>query len=302
MAARAGAVIADPEFVQFHPTAIDIGRDPAPLATEALRGEGAILINDQGERFMPALHADAELAPRDVVARGIHRQIANGHRVFLDCREAIGASFGAHFPTVYAACRSAGIDPAHQPIPVAPAAHYHMGGIASDALGRTTLPGLWVAGECAATGLHGANRLASNSLLEGLVFGARVAEDVKGAIATGVAQGEPPAPRAFALPAPPHVLRAAMNRNVGLERSGEGMGEALAVITRLEQASGGEPALLNMLAAARLVTVAALQREESRGGHWRSDFPLTQKNGTRTFMTLAEATRDEGVAQRHAKP
>jgi L-aspartate oxidase len=177
-----------------------------------------------------------------------------------------------------------------------------MGGIASDALGRTTLPGLWVAGECAATGLHGANRLASNSLLEGLVFGARVAEDVKGTIAAGTAQGEPPAPRAFALPAPPHVLRAAMNRHVGLERSAEGMGEALTVITRLEQASGGEPALLNMLAAARLVTVAGLRREESRGGHWRSDFPLTQKNGARTFMTLTDATGAEGIAQRHAKP
>src|SRR6185437_15186791 len=146
MAARAGAMIADPEFVQFHPTAIDIGRDPAPLATEALRGEGAILTNDHGERFMPALHADAELAPRDVVARGIHRQIANGHRVFLDCRDAIGAGFGTHFPTVYAACRSAGIDPALQPIPVAPAAHYHMGGIATDARARSTIDGLWAVG------------------------------------------------------------------------------------------------------------------------------------------------------------
>ena len=142
MAARAGALIADPEFVQFHPTAIAVGRDPAPLATEALRGEGAVLIDDQGERFMTAVHPDAELAPRDVVARAIHRQIAAGHNVFLDCREAIGAEFAAHFPTVYAACMAAGIDPVAQPIPVAPAAHYHMGGIASDARGRSSLPGL----------------------------------------------------------------------------------------------------------------------------------------------------------------
>src|SRR6185312_13156469 len=230
MAARAGAVISDAEFVQFHPTAIAVGRDPAPLATEALRGEGAVLINDAGERFMLAAHADAELAPRDVVARAIHRQIVAGHKVFLACRTAIGEKFAAHFPTVYAACLSAGIDPARQPIPVAPAAHYHMGGIASDARGRSSLAGLWVAGECAATGLHGANRLASNSLLEGLVFGARVAEDIKGALTTGTVKGQPPAPKGFALPPPPHVLRAAMSRDVGLERNAEGLAEALAVI------------------------------------------------------------------------
>jgi L-aspartate oxidase len=301
MAARAGALIADPEFVQFHPTAIAMGRDPAPLATEALRGEGAVLINDKAERFMPSVHADAELAPRDVVARAIHRQIASGHRVFLDCRDAIGEQFAAHFPTVYAACMSGGIDPMRQPIPVAPAAHYHMGGIASDALGRSSLPGLWVAGECAATGLHGANRLASNSLLEGLVFGARVARDIKGMLLAATAHGLPPAPTAFALPAPPHVLRAAMNRHVGLERNAEGLNEALAVIARLEQSSGGEPALLNMLAAARLVTAAALARKESRGGHWRSDFPLTQNAGARTFMTLPDAVGGEDLQQRVVK-
>ena len=302
MAARAGAMIADAEFVQFHPTAIAIGRDPAPLATEALRGEGAVLVNDHGERFMPSAHADAELAPRDVVARAIHRQITSGRRVFLDCRDAIGARFADHFPTVHAACMSAGIDPARMPIPVAPAAHYHMGGIASDASGRTSLPGLWVAGECAATGLHGANRLASNSLLEGLVFGARVAADVQGAISTGMAKGHPPAPKAFALPPPPHVLRAAMTRHVGLERDAEGLREALAVIARLEQTSGGEPALLNMLASARLVTAGALKREESRGGHWRGDFPLPRKDSARSFLTLDDAEHVEGEVRRRAHP
>ncbi len=173
MAARAGAVIADPEFVQFHPTAIAVGRDPAPLATEALRGAGATLVNDRGERFMQAVHEMAELAPRDIVARGIHREIAKGRRVFLDCRKAIGGAFAAHFPTVYAAAMAAGIDPSRELLPVAPAAHYHMGGIATDANAKSSLAGLWAVGECASTGVHGANRLASNSLLETLVFGAR---------------------------------------------------------------------------------------------------------------------------------
>lgn len=291
MAARAGAIIADPEFVQFHPTAIAVGRDPAPLATEALRGEGSMLIDETGHRFMPAIHEDAELAPRDVVARALHRQIAAGHRTFLDCRAAIGANFADRFPTVYAACREAGIDPATQPIPVAPAAHYHMGGIASDARGRTSLEGLWVVGECASTGLHGANRLASNSLLEGLVFGARVAEDVKASVTPRKGSGTPPAPDRFAAPAPPQVLRDAMTKLVGLERNEAGMAEALETICAVERAGGGEPALLNMTAAAKLVTAAALVRRESRGGHFRTDYPQTNANGTRSFLTLADAEK-----------
>ncbi len=290
MAARAGALIADPEFVQFHPTAIAVGRDPAPLATEALRGEGAVLINARGERFMTAIHKDAELAPRDVVARAIHRQIVSGQTVFLDCRAAIGASFASRFPTVFAACQAAGIDPAVQPIPVAPAAHYHMGGIASDADGRSSLPGLWVVGECASTGLHGANRLASNSLLEGLVFGERVANDLRGRLMQGAPRGTPPAPPRFASPAPPHVLRSAMSRDVALERNEQGLCAALDVIARVENTSH-EPALLNMTAAAKLVAAAALARRESRGGHWRSDYPHAAKNSARTFMTLADADR-----------
>lgn len=299
MAARAGAVIADPEFVQFHPTAIAVGRDPAPLATEALRGEGAILVDDSGERFMRAVHADAELAPRDVVARALHRRIAQGARVFLDCRETIGAKFAARFPTVHAACLAAGINPEKQPIPMAPAAHYHMGGIASDAKGRSSLSGLWVAGECASTGLHGANRLASNSLLEALVFGAHVAEDIRSCMTPGAQRGEPPAPEAFGLPAPPHVLRAAMSRHAGLERDAAGLTQLLGVIERLEQTA--EPALLNMLAAARLVAAGALARRESRGGHWRMDFPVA-KNAARTFMTLADARSIEGAVLRRANP
>ncbi len=153
MAARAGAVIGDAEFVQFHPTAIAIGRDPAPLATEALRGEGATLIDETGRRVMAGVHDDGELAPRDIVARALHREIAQGHRVYLDCRAAIGATFEQRFPTVYAACREGGIDPVTMPIPVAPAAHYHMGGIATDARARASLAGLWAVGECTSTGL-----------------------------------------------------------------------------------------------------------------------------------------------------
>lgn len=295
MAARAGAVIADPEFVQFHPTAIAVGRDPAPLATEALRGEGAILVNARGERFMTAQHADAELAPRDIVARAIHRQIQAGQNVFLDCRQAIGAAFAHRFPTVHAACAAAGIDPATQLVPVAPAAHYHMGGIAVDVHGRTSLPGLWAVGECAATGLHGANRLASNSLLEGLVFGARVADDIRGGLMAGPVRGVLPALPRFASPAPPHVLRQAMSRLVALERDDAGLREGLAIITRLERAAT-EPALQNMLATAKLVTAAALARTESRGGHWRGDYPATDAKARRTFLTLADADRIAATA------
>ncbi|HEV2560650.1 MAG TPA: L-aspartate oxidase [Rhizomicrobium sp.] len=291
MAARAGAVIADAEFMQFHPTAIAIGRDPAPLATEALRGEGATLIDETGRRFMPAIHADAELAPRDVVARAIHREIAKGHRVFLDCRQALGEKFAARFPTVYAACKAAGVDPAVQPIPVAPAAHYHMGGIAADAHGRSSLEGLWATGECASTGLHGANRLASNSLLEALVFGARVAEDIAAHVTPAAGRGEPQVPERFASPMPPHALREAMSKYVGLERDADGLANALATIAAVERAGASEPALLNMTATARLIAAGALARHESRGAHFRTDFPQTDTNGKRSFLTLADAEK-----------
>lgn len=288
MAARAGAIIADAEFVQFHPTAIAIGRDPAPLATEALRGEGAILVDETGRRFMPAVHAAAELAPRDIVARAIHREMVAGHRVFLDCREAIGHDFESHFPTVYGACRQGGIDPARQPIPVAPAAHYYMGGIASDSYGRTSLEGLWAVGECASTGLHGANRLASNSLLEALVFGARAAEDIRNAVSAAVPRGRPPVPQRLTASPPPRVLREVLTRHLGLERDAAGIASALTVISAVERASGGEPALLNMTATAKLLAVSALARTESRGAHFRRDFP-SAADARRSFLTLEQA-------------
>ncbi|HEY4115970.1 MAG TPA: L-aspartate oxidase [Rhizomicrobium sp.] len=289
MAARAGAAIADPEFVQFHPTAIAVGRDPAPLATEALRGEGAILIDESGRRFMPAVHPDAELAPRDVVARAIHREIVRGHRVFLDCRDAISGRFAEHFPTVYAACKSAGINPTLDPIPVAPAAHYHMGGVATDHAARSSLSGLWAVGECASTGLHGANRLASNSLLEALVVGARAAEDIRGRVIIGTGHDLPPAPSAAREFAVPQVLRDAMSRYVGLERTEQGLRTAAEIVAGAERAANGESALLNMTATAKLVIAGALRRRESRGAHFRTDCPRAAAEATCTRMTAAEA-------------
>jgi L-aspartate oxidase len=302
MAARAGARIADPEFVQFHPTAIAVARDPAPLATEALRGEGATLVDEEGRRFMVGVHPAAELAPRDVVARAIHREIAQGHRVFLDCRSAVGERFASHFPTVDAVCRKAGIDAASQPIPVAPAAHYHMGGIASDHRGRSSLPGLWTVGECAGTGLHGANRLASNSLAEALVFGARAASDVRNSRMEGLAAA--PARRFApdeAIPANmPQTFRDAMSRAAGLERDGEGLSKLLGTIVRAE-ARARDPALLNALAAAELIVAGALVRRESVGAHWRHDHPGASGLPTRSFFTLADAdriARDSGAVVR----
>src|SRR5689334_21480456 len=269
IAARAGAVIADPEFVQFHPTAIMVGRDPAPLATEALRGEGATLINDAGERFMRSTHPLAELAPRDIVARGVFAKIAAGRGAFLDAREALGAHFAEKFPTVHASCLAAGLDPAKQPIPIAPAAHYHMGGIAVDARGRTSLRGLWAGGEVASTGAHGANRLASNSLLEAVVFAARIAEDIgRQEIATPARL--PPAlvvPRNCAMPALAEKnLRAMMSSHVGVIRDGERLAEAVRNFSELERETGNI-ALRNMATTALLVAASAWQRRESRGAH-----------------------------------
>ena len=303
MAARAGAMIADPEFVQFHPTAIAIGRDPAPLATEALRGEGAILVNDRGERFMAAAHKDAELAPRDVVARGIFREIRTGRRAFLDARQAVGKKFPEAFPTVFEYCQSAGIDPRTDLIPVAPAAHYHMGGIAVNDHARTSLPGLWAIGECASTGAHGANRLASNSLLEAIVFGARAAADV-----ADIAGSENPiamlaAPVVDAQPTALAVatLRKTMTMNVGLERNATDLTAAFATISQIEKANSGDADMRNMAATSLLITGAALARKESRGGHFRSDYQTTEQAfARRTFTTLAEVCAAAGDTPRAA--
>ena len=295
MAARAGAVIADPEFVQFHPTAFAFGRDPAPLATEALRGEGATLINRSGERFMLKAHPLAELAPRDIVARAVHAEIAAGRGAFLDCRTAIGERFAEEFPTVYGYCRAAEIDPALEPIPVAPAAHFHMGGVLADRHGRTSLDGLWACGECASTGAHGANRLASNSLLEAIVFGARVAADVgkrfPSAVVMAPVAADEVGSRAASEEEEVTLLRRTMSAEVGVIRERAGLVDALATIARLEKRARA-PRFRNMLATAKLVATAALARTESRGGHYRADFPDADPAWQhRTLMTLADAER-----------
>lgn len=295
IAARAGAVIADAEFVQFHPTAMNIGRDPAPLATEALRGEGALLINARGERFMRAVHDDAELGPRDVVARAVYREVMSGRGAFLDCRP-LGESLVEHFPTVVAAARAAGIDPSREPIPVAPAAHYHMGGILTDACGRSTVDGLWACGEVASTGAHGANRLASNSLLEAVVFGARVAKDVASCwdpTKIKAVRHEPSASfagKSGSSDSAERKLRLAMTEGAGVIREGAALQNALAVIAALERENEGDRRLANMLTTAKLIAAAAIQRKESRGAHFRSDHPLPDARlAKRSFLTLEKA-------------
>jgi L-aspartate oxidase len=277
MAARFGALIADPEFVQFHPTAIDIGRDPAPLATEALRGEGAHLINAKGESFV------SDLAARDVVARAIHIEREAGRGAFLDAREAVGAKFPDHFPTVFAACMTAGLDPRTTPIPVAPAAHYHMGGIATDIWGRTTLEGLSAVGECASTGAHGANRLASNSLLEAVVFANRIADRLRNDAKASPAPLEPVQTPPALPEAARNELRALMQTHAGVVRNAEGLSRALGRVDALCDAHGEAHAFI----AARFILHAALARKESRGGHYRSDFPDASAP-VRTFLIAAE--------------
>jgi len=298
IAARAGAVLADTEFVQFHPTAIAIGRDPAPLASEAIRGEGAVLVNGDGKSFMANIHPQGDLAPRDVVARAVFTEIVAGRGAFLDARAAIGKAFPERFPTAYASCMAADIDPTRALIPIAPAAHYHMGGVSTDRHGRTSLDGLWAVGEVASTGVHGANRLASNSLLEAVVFGARTAEDISGLAPRMAPPSKSPSPPTFHAAekpdvAPPHTdeLRAVMSRHVGVTRNDRGLATALATIARIER-EAPSPAPRNMATAALLIAAAALARRESRGSHSRADYPRTDTaQARRTFLTLADARR-----------
>jgi len=290
MAFEAGAEVADLEFVQFHPTVLDVPGRPRFLLSEALRGEGARLLNAAGEAFMPRYEEAAELAPRDRVARAIVRERQRtGAQVFLSMAHLTDLDVHARFPQISEACREAGFDLAREPIPVSPAVHYVMGGVVTDLDGRTSLPGLYAAGEVACTGVHGANRLASNSLLEGLVFGARA----------GVTMGEPARSRAAwpqgrlttcdALipdaggPWPDGLdaaeVRARTWRDLGLVRTGDGLRDADAYFSRAYAAARGPaasdvaPALRSLVTVAYLMSRAALRREESRGGHFRTDFP-----------------------------
>ena len=283
MALRAGAVAADLEFYQFHPTSLD-----APgnfLVSEAVRGEGAVLIDAEGRRFMLDVHRDAELAPRDVVARGIAAQMAEqpGIPVRLDAT-ALGAEFLAkRFPNIDAACRAQGFDWGEVPIPVTPAAHYYMGGIRTDEWGRTSIPGLYAVGEAACNGLHGANRLASNSLLEGAVYGTRVIEGLDDPAPLVDFDADWPAPIAVDLADDPDGddvnrsdLQQLMWDAAGLSRNEEDLERALTTLGEwrapvVSDAKSAEDA--NLLVVARAVVAAALARRESRGAHYRTDFP-----------------------------
>ncbi len=282
MAAVHGAMIRDPEFVQFHPTAIDIGRDPAPLATEALRGDGAVLTDKHGKRFMDAYHKDGELAPRDDVSRAVFAQIQKGIPPFLDCRKAIGSHFPDEFPTVFSSCQSAGIDPRSELIPIAPALHYHMGGLMTDDVGRTNVSGLYAIGECAAVGVHGANRLASNSLLEACVFGNRAAYAIlNNDITRRQAVDIKKQPWLSMTPKVSKTLRNAMTAYCGVLRNGKDLHTLMGIIENLIEQVGHA----NPLIAARLIAAGALAREESRGGHSRTDFKNEVSPALSTYIT-----------------
>jgi L-aspartate oxidase len=295
VAGRAGARIADLEFFQFHPTALLAGKDPMPLLTEALRGEGATLVDPHGRRFMDQHHPMAELAPRDVVARAIFWQYDRGSGAYLDAREI--PNFHERFPTVTAHAMSVNLDPVDDLLPVSPAAHYFMGGIDSPLDGRTSIPGLWAVGECSSTGVHGANRLASNSLLEGLVFGARVAVDV------GQRLVEPPqairvAKDALDLPVLPgpalEDLRQVMWDRVGLIRTGDGLWAARNAMLDMESVLKRTITGSHATDLALMMILAALRRSESRGGHYRADYP--ESDPTQRHRILIDPGAVETVA------
>ena len=282
LAAHAGAKLSDLEFVQFHPTAFDGPSRPMPLLTEAIRGDGADLIDETGQRFMTDVPG-AELAPRDIVARAVWRHRAAGHRTFLDARARPGADFAQRYPVISAFCKMAGIDPAHDPIPIRPAVHYHMGGIAVDGEGRSSVHGLWACGEAAHTGLHGANRLASNSLMEAIVCARWVAESIEGVSAGPRAMLRD---EALAAPADPAIVRPILTQGLGVLRDRDGIARAVRSLTPLArgQSTASDAALVGLM-----IAVAAIRREESRGGHFRTDFPESAPSAQSSSLTRAEA-------------
>ena len=290
IAHRAGVTLADMEFVQFHPTALDTRENPLALISEAVRGEGAILVNSRGVRFMKGRHRLAELAPRDVVARAIFREQKKGP-VFLDARK-LGDRFAERFPGILALCKARGIDPRSDLIPVTPAAHYMMGGVVTDLRGRANVARLYAVGEVARTGVHGANRLASNSLLEGLVFAERVARDM----ASANEIGKPPAIGKWRVPpladrgaaqVAADEIRAVMWEHAGIARTARGLRMALERLADIgRRLPAGATEELNMLQTAQLVVEAALLRKESRGGHYRADYPRAKRTWSGRHIEL----------------
>jgi L-aspartate oxidase len=289
VAHRAGVRLADMEFVQFHPTALDTPENPLALVSEAVRGEGAILLNAAGERFMPGRHALAELAPRDVVAREIFREQRSG-QVYLDARR-LSAEFEQRFPGIFALCRARGIDPRTDLIPVTPAAHYMMGGVVTDLAGRASLSRLYACGEVSRTGVHGANRLASNSLLEGLVFAERVARDlatVPRADTSGVRPGRWRVPQLVdrgAAQVAADSVRRVMWDYAGIVRTAKGLRTCIEQLVAIGQRlPDGATEETNMVDTALLIAEAALLRKESRGGHFRGDFPKAKRKWQRRHI------------------
>lgn len=279
LAARAGAALADLEIVQFHPTALAVGEGPLALVSEAVRGEGGLLRDARGRRFMPDEHPMAELGPRDVVARAIARSAAElGADVTIDLRHLDPDEVRGRFPTVAALCAEHGLDLARDLVPVTPAAHYGVGGVLADMSGRTTLPGLFAIGECAATGAHGANRLASNGLLEAAVLASgaarALAEDADAwpdAPFAPIAPVAPPSPSRRVDPGARAALQRAMWDGVGVERDAGGLSAAAAALAAIPE--GTDPETDNLLLVARLTAAAAALRTESRGSHFRGDHP-----------------------------
>lgn len=310
MAWRAGAVVADLEFEQFHPTALYVAGAARSLISEAVRGEGAFLVDRSGRRFMEGRHPLAELAPRDIVSRGIVEHLATTQdpNVFIDARRLGTEGFRKRFPGLFKLLAGYGIDPGTTPVPVMPAAHYTIGGVWTDLDGRTNVPGLFACGEVSCNGLHGANRLASNSLLEGLVFGRRAG--VAAATADGGVRGDirvvsdirPSEKGELDLVDVRSSLRSAMWRNVGVVRSGNRLADALDMIhfwcrysldKIFDDPAGWE--IQNMLVCAALVAAAAHEREESRGTHTRSDFPATSPSGA--HHRLYAVSREQPMLQ-----
>lgn len=321
LAFEAGAEIADLEFFQFHPTALAVPGAPRFLISEAVRGEGGILRNVKGERFMPSVDPRAELAPRDVVARAIVFEAQRtGHPCcYLDVTHLDASHFRSRFPTISRVCQRYGVDPSRDPIPVAPAAHYLMGGIRTNLWGETSLEGLYACGECACTGVHGANRLASNSLLETIVFSARViqrlfdstpgsehaddASDADSAQLLSDVRIAVGAPR----PGPAPVQSVATLRDLswstaGLTRDADGLRklEAIAGAWQAQGQSRGDRAALELWSLtrlARLLAIAALRREESRGAHYRSDFPESNSEWQRRIVLVNEERVGESISE-----
>ncbi|CAL9496459.1 L-aspartate oxidase [Streptomyces sp. NPDC003090] len=315
LALRAGAEVSDLEFVQFHPTVLFLGPEAEgqqPLVSEAVRGEGAHLVDADGVRFMVGQHELAELAPRDIVAKGIMRRMREqgAAHMYLDARHFGAEMWESRFPTILAACRTHGFDPVTEPIPVAPAAHYASGGVRTDLRGRTTVPGLYACGEVACTGVHGANRLASNSLLEGLVFAERIADDIAAELGAGSAVREPrtvtpvphPSPRVLPLldPAARARVQQVMTLGAGVLRSARSLAEAAGQLDAIHAAALGEgegghktaePGVeswetTNLLCVARVLVAAARRREETRGCHWREDHPDRDDTAWRRHLVV----------------